>query len=238
MKILECKSIIKSFGDPPLEIIHSLSFEVEEGEFISVTGRSGSGKSTLLYVASGLDDLTSGEVLISGDNIHTLDSKSLHLFRNMKMGFVFQFHYLLPELTSLENILMPARKFKKEKEKKVRAMELIEWFDIKHCTDKVPAKMSGGEQQRVSIARALIMEPAILFADEPTGNLDSANSEKVMTIFEEINQRNKTTIMLVTHEEDYAQRANRRIHLVDGKIESDKKLSSLIKRKNNKCRNK
>ena len=234
MKILECRSIVKSFGDPPLEILHSLSFDVEEGEFISVTGRSGSGKSTLFYVASGLDDLTSGEVLISGENINTMDSKSLHLFRNMKMGFVFQFHYLLPELTSLENILMPARKFKKENEKKVRAMELLEWFDIKHCMDKVPAKMSGGEQQRVSIARALIMEPVILFADEPTGNLDSMNSEKVMTILTEINQKNKTTIMLVTHEDDYAQRAKRRIHLVDGNIDSDRMLSPSVKKKKEK----
>ncbi len=231
MKILDCRSIVKSFGDPPLEILRAISFDVEAGEYIAVTGRSGSGKSTLLYVASGLDDLTSGEVLISGENIHTMNSEDLHLFRNKRMGFVFQFHYLLPELTSLENILMPARKFKEEDQKRARALELIDWFEIKHCTNKIPAKMSGGEQQRVSIARALIMEPDILFADEPTGNLDSVNGEKVMRILEEINQKNGTTIMLVTHEEDYALRAKRRIHLVDGQIDSDAKRNSIIKKR-------
>jgi ABC-type lipoprotein export system ATPase subunit len=231
MKILECRSIVKSFGDPPLEILRSISFNVDAGEYIAVTGRSGSGKSTLLYVASGLDDLTAGEVLISGENIHTLNSKDLHLFRNRRMGFVFQFHYLLPELTSLENILMPARKFKEEVSKKPQALEMLEWFDIMHCMNKIPAKMSGGEQQRVSIARALIMEPDILFADEPTGNLDSVNGAKVMTILEEINQKNKTTIMLVTHEEDYAMRANRRIHLVDGQIDYDTQRNSIVKKR-------
>jgi ABC-type lipoprotein export system ATPase subunit len=118
MKILECRDIVKSFGDPPLEVLRSISFDVEEGEYIAVTGRSGSGKSTLLYVASGLDDLTSGEVLISGENIHTINDRDLHLFRNRRMGFVFQFHYLLPELSTLENILMPARKFKPETKKR------------------------------------------------------------------------------------------------------------------------
>ena len=221
MNILECRSLVKSFGDPPLEVLRSISFTVEAGEFIAVTGRSGSGKSTLLYVVSGLDGLTSGEVLVSGENIHTINSKDLHLFRNLRMGFVFQFHYLLPELTSLENILMPARKHKKEAEKKNRALELLERFDIKKCVNKIPAKMSGGEQQRVSIARALIMEPDILFADEPTGNLDTVNGEKVMAILDEINRDHKTTIMLVTHEEDYAQRAKRRIHLIDGRIDYD-----------------
>ncbi len=235
MKILECRSIVKSFGDPPLEVLRSISFDVDAGEYIAVTGRSGSGKSTLLYVASGLDDLTSGEVIISGENIHTMDTEDLHLFRNKRMGFVFQFHYLLPELTSLENILMPARKFKEEAGKKRQALDLLEWFDIMHCKDKIPAKMSGGEQQRVSIARALIMEPDILFADEPTGNLDSVNGEKVMKILEEINQKHGTTIMLVTHEEDYASRAKRRIHLVDGQIDSDTKKDSTVKKRKKKA---
>ena len=234
MKILDCRAIAKSFGDPPLEVLRSISFDAEAGDYIAVTGRSGSGKSTLLYVVSGLDYPTSGEVLISGENIHTINDRDLHLFRNKRMGFVFQFHYLLPELTTLENILMPARKFKQEIEKKERAMELLDWFDIKHCMNKVPAKMSGGEQQRVSIARALIMEPDVLFADEPTGNLDSVNGEKVMTILDEINQKNNTTILLVTHEEDYAMRAKRRIHLVDGRIDSDTKVTANIKKKKNK----
>jgi putative ABC transport system ATP-binding protein/lipoprotein-releasing system ATP-binding protein len=220
MSILECKSIIKSFGIQPLVVLRSITFIAERGDYISITGRSGSGKSTLLYIASGLDNPSSGEVILEGRNIHSMPSADLHYFRNMKMGFVFQFHYLLPELTAVENILMPARKFKQEKQKLKRAEELMDRFEILYCLGKYPSQMSGGEQQRVSIARALIMEPAILFADEPTGNLDSVNGDKVMSILDEINRTNQTTILLVTHEADYADMAKRRIHLVDGKIDS------------------
>ena len=117
MKAIECREIVKSFGEPPLVVLKSISLSIEKGEFVGITGRSGSGKSTLLYVTSGLDELTSGEVLLSGKNIHEFESKELHLFRNRKMGFVFQFHYLLPELTALENILIPARKFNEEKKR-------------------------------------------------------------------------------------------------------------------------
>lgn len=225
--IIDCRSIVKSFGEPPLEVLRALSFTADAGEYISVTGRSGSGKSTLLYVVSGLDDPTRGEVFISGKNIHAIHDREIHYFRNRKLGFVFQFHYLLPELTSLENILMPARKFKLMEDRRPRAFELLEWFEIDHCTNKLPSQMSGGEQQRVSIARALLMEPDLLFADEPTGNLDSVNGEKVMKILEEINRVHRTTILLVTHEQDYALRAQRQIHLVDGQIEYDVSTAAL-----------
>ncbi|HPB80523.1 MAG TPA: ATP-binding cassette domain-containing protein, partial [Spirochaetota bacterium] len=124
MNIIECKNVVRSFGEPPLVILKSLSFTVEKGEFIGITGRSGSGKSTLLYVMSGLDDLSSGEVIISGKNIHALEGESLHLFRNRNMGFVFQFHFLLPELTAMENILMPARKYREEKKRAEYAISL------------------------------------------------------------------------------------------------------------------
>jgi putative ABC transport system ATP-binding protein/lipoprotein-releasing system ATP-binding protein len=220
MKILEAFNVERSFGDPPPRILKNISFDVEPGEFVAITGRSGSGKSTLFYVISGLDDITSGHVLISGRDIHRMKRDDLHRFRNMQMGFVFQFHYLLPELTSIENILMPARKSGFEKQKRSYALELMSRFEIEHCAGKVPGKMSGGEQQRVSVARSLIMNPEIIFADEPTGNLDSVNGEKVMDIFEEINRENGTTVMLITHEEDYAKRASRIIHLVDGEIAS------------------
>ena len=221
MKSIVCDKIVKSFGDPPLTILKSLSFTVDKGEFVGITGRSGSGKSTLLYVVSGLDDMTSGEVTLSGHNIHDLRGEELHRFRNRSIGFVFQFHYLLPELTTLENILMPARKFKQEKKRTEYAHELMEQFDVIHCKNKIPAKMSGGEMQRTAIARALVMDPEFLFADEPTGNLDSENGRKVMNIFSEVNRKFSTTILMVTHEKDYAAMASRQIHLVDGTIQKD-----------------
>ncbi len=220
---INCRTLVKSFGDPPTEVLRGISFTVERGEFVAITGRSGSGKSTLLYVTSGLDDPTSGEVYISGKNVHRMDSSALHDFRNGHVGFVFQFHYLLPELTSLENILMPARKFKREKDKRRKALHFLHEFELDHCINKFPSQMSGGEQQRVAIARSLIMEPDFLFADEPTGNLDSINGERVLGIFEDINRNHGTTILLVTHEMDFAARAGRQIHLIDGMITSDVK---------------
>ncbi len=226
MAIIKCENIVKSFGHPPIRILKSLTFDIEKGEFLAVTGRSGSGKSTLLYVISGLDDLTSGQISISGENIHELGNKELHNFRNNRMGFVFQFHYMLPELTALENILMPARKFGHEKEKKEYALHLMEHFKVIECKKKLPSQMSGGEMQRTSLARALIMNPEILFADEPTGNLDSENGGKVMEIFKQINKEMGTTIMMVTHEEDYAKLASRRIHLIDGIISEDTSTSA------------
>jgi putative ABC transport system ATP-binding protein/lipoprotein-releasing system ATP-binding protein len=139
------------------------------------------------------------------------------------MGFVFQFHYLLPELTALENVLMPARKYKQEQKKYKYAISLMENFEVIHCRDKIPSKMSGGEMQRTAVARALVMQPDILFADEPTGNLDLENGEKVMNIFRRINKELGTTIIMVTHEPDYAAMASRQIHLVDGRIDIDSK---------------
>ena len=223
MAAVRCDSLVKSFGDPPTEVLKTISYSVDEGEFVAITGRSGSGKSTLLYVTSGLDDPTSGTVSLFDHDIHNLASDELHRFRNERMGFVFQFHYLIPELNSLENILMPARRTRRDREKKARAMELIERFSLGHCVKRYPSQMSGGEQQRVAVARALIMGPDILFADEPTGNLDSQNGEKVLDIFESINREHGTTIILVTHEMDFAARAGRQIKLMDGKIVSDRK---------------
>ncbi len=223
MNAIECREIVKSFGEPPLVVLKSISLTIDKGEFVGITGRSGSGKSTLLYVTSGLDDLTSGEVLLSGKNIHDFESRELHRFRNSSMGFVFQFHYLLPELTALENILIPARKFGRERERREYALSLMEEFDVIHCRDKIPSKMSGGEMQRTAIARALIMDPELLFADEPTGNLDSENGTKVMDILKDVNRRIGTTILMVTHEPDFAAMAGRQIHLVDGRIDYDSK---------------
>ena len=218
---IDCISLNRSFGNPPLEILKSISLKIPKGQFVSVTGRSGSGKSTLLYALSGLDKITSGKVLFSGESIHDMPEKQLNLFRNFKMGFVFQFHYLLPEITVLENVLMPARKTNLHKTKEAEAKKILEDFSLSHCIDKVPGQISGGESQRVSIARALIMRPEYIFADEPTGNLDSVNGEKVLELFRKVNQDYKTTIVMVTHDSGYAKLAQRTIGLSDGKLESD-----------------
>jgi len=220
---IKCENIIKTFGNPQTQVLKSMDFQIYEGEFVSITGRSGSGKSTLLYIISSLDTPTSGKTTLLDRDVHLMPEDDLHLFRNKYIGFVFQFHYLLPELSGLDNILMPARKLGLHVQKKDRALSLLNQFSISNCADKLPSQMSGGQMQRVSIARSLIMEPQILFADEPTGNLDSANAEKVMNIFEDINRENNTTIVMVTHEPDFAKRSARNIHLVDGVIESDTK---------------
>lgn len=216
----------KSFGEPPTQVLKDLSFEIGDGEFIALTGRSGSGKSTLLYILSTLDPPTGGELSIDGENTSEISKEAIHRFRNQKMGFVFQFHYLLPELNCLENVLIPARKTGRHKASREEAIELMKEFEIDGLKDKVPGKISGGERQRVAIARALIMKPKYLFADEPTGNLDSLSGEKVIRIFERINERLGTTIVMVTHDLGYAARAHRQIGLVDGRIEFDRKNDS------------
>ncbi len=212
------EGISKVFGDPASTVVHPTSLTIGRGEFVSIVGRSGSGKSTLLYILSGLDLPSAGRVSILGLPTDSADLETLHQQRNTEIGFVFQFHYLLPELTSIENILMPARKAGQHHERRPRANDLLRQLDILHCADKLPAKMSGGEQQRVAIARALIMEPSIIFADEPTGNLDTQNSNIAMSILEEENSKNQRTVVYITHDELHAQRATRQIVLSDGRI--------------------
>lgn len=219
--LIKLEKISKKFGPLQTPVLHSIDLEIAQGEFVSLTGRSGSGKSTLLYMMSGLDTPSEGVVTIDGRNLHELESEPLHEFRNKEMGFVFQFHYLLPELSGLENILMPARKSGMLEEKEPAALDLMEKFDIMHCSSKKPSEMSGGEQQRVAIARALVMQPRYFFADEPTGNLDSLNGRKVIEIIKQANRDFKTTVVMVTHERDYAAEAPRQIVLVDGRVDSD-----------------
>ncbi|HOM88286.1 MAG TPA: ABC transporter ATP-binding protein [Spirochaetota bacterium] len=219
MVAIEARNVVKAFGD--FTALNSISLTIARGEFVAITGKSGSGKSTLFYSLSGLDSINNGTVMMLGYAIHSLPEDEVHRIRNTKMGFVFQFHYLISELTALENILMPAKKIKMHKEKMQYAQYLLDYFDIKHCKDKLPSQMSGGERQRVAVARALIMNPDIIFADEPTGNLDSINSEAVMRIFKEVNKQNGTTVILITHDDEYAHMAGRQIHLKDGQIEYD-----------------
>lgn len=218
--MIECKNIIKEFGLPPQRVLHGLSFTIKSGEFISISGRSGSGKSTLLYIISSLDRPSSGEIFIDDKNISQFSSAQIHLFRNENVGFVFQFHYLLPELTALENILLPARNLNLIKEKTPLALQLLSELDVLSEKDKLPSQMSGGQQQRIAIARALIMRPKYIFADEPTGNLDSKNAQVVMNILRSESLEHGTTVCLVTHEETFAAQADREIYLVDGRIGS------------------
>lgn len=216
------EDVRKSFGKPPTDVIKGVSLGIEAGEFVSLTGKSGSGKSTLLYLVSSLDDPSEGSVKIDGKDLASLNQKDLHSFRNRHMGFVFQFHYLLPEFSALENVLMPALKAGILEEKRREAIRLLERFDLGDKLDHLPSQLSGGQMQRVSIARALVMRPRYLFADEPTGALDSTNAKIVMDIFRDINRTDGTTVIMVTHDAEFAKSAKRQIKLVDGLISKEK----------------
>lgn len=216
--MIKAEKLTKSFGDPPIEILHGLNFEIRDGSFVAVTGRSGSGKSTLLYCISTLDAPTNGKVFFDGQELGEMSSEDLHHFRNQKMGFIFQFHYLLPELTALENVLMPTRKMGLQHKKESRAKELLDLVGLSGKLNSIPREMSGGEQQRVAIARSLIMDPKYIFADEPTGNLDSVNGDTVMQILKGITQQGSTSVIYVTHDPDFAAMADHSIQLADGQI--------------------
>lgn len=216
------KDIIKDFGVPPTRVLHDINFDIKSGEFVSISGRSGSGKSTLLYIISTLDNPSSGQIFFDGKAVDEMTASEVHKFRNEKVGFIFQFHYLLEELTALENVLLPARNLNRDEELKGRAHELLERFNIGDKANSFPKQMSGGEQQRVAIARALLMKPKYIFADEPTGNLDSYNALKVMETLMEVNKNEGTTILLVTHERDFSKMANREILLRDGHVVTER----------------
>jgi lipoprotein-releasing system ATP-binding protein len=224
--IFRLEGVEKWFGEPPTKILKGISLEIGSGQLVSISGRSGSGKSTLLYIISSLDSPSAGRVLVDQNDLHKLNMEELHRFRNQHMGFVFQFHYLLPELSALENVLMPARKLERWKDREKRAIELLEEFGMGDKLHRFPTQLSGGEQQRVSIARALIMEPKILFADEPTGNLDTTNGRIVMDYFLKIHQNYGTSIVYVTHDPSFAQLAQRRLFMVDGQVEKDEWASA------------
>jgi lipoprotein-releasing system ATP-binding protein len=215
---IELRAVTKSFGTPPTQVLKNIDLSIQDGEFVALTGKSGSGKSTLLYIISTLDAPTTGGVFIDGSAVSEMPSREIHAFRNQNLGFVFQFHHLLPELSALENVLMPARKAKQTTQVEPYARELLRDFGLEDKLGRLPRQLSGGEQQRLAIARALVMKPKYLFADEPTGNLDSANGEIVMKLLERANREFGTTIMMVTHDPDFAARARRQVHLLDGAV--------------------
>jgi len=220
-EILRAEHLNKYFYEPEtFQVLSDISFSVNKGEFVSLVGKSGSGKSTLLYLLSTLDTKYEGKITINNMIVTGQSQNTLAKFRNENIGFVFQFHFLLPEFTAIENVMMPALKLGKLSREQIESMAIdkLRQMDMHPYAKKPSGKLSGGQQQRVAIARALINDPLIIMADEPTGNLDSANSKIVFDIFHRLTHENGNTIITVTHDPDFAHRADRIIELVDGKL--------------------
>ena len=211
------KNIHKKFND--LEILKGLDISIQQGEIVSIVGSSGAGKTTLLTILGTLDRPSQGELIINNQDVFKLNDKKLAAFRNSQIGFVFQFHQLLPEFNALENICLPAfiaNKSKKESEN--RAFELLELFNLSNRALHKPSELSGGEQQRIAVARALINNPSVIFADEPSGNLDSQNASELHELFFKLRELYNQTFVIVTHNNDLAKKADRILMMKDGKI--------------------
>lgn len=219
--IIETKGLDKFFHDPTeFQALKNIDMHVKQGEFAAIVGASGSGKSTLLYVLSTLDTDYKGHIFFDGDDLSLKSKNELAVIRNEKIGFVFQFHYLLPEFTVLENVAMPAIKLGKYSQEEIdeRAMEKLKLLGLEDQAHKRANKLSGGQQQRVAIARALINDPKIIMGDEPTGNLDSKNSQIVFDIFRDLKEKFNQSILVVTHDMNFANRTDRIITLHDGEV--------------------
>lgn len=219
--ILEAKSISKSFNDPiKVDVLTNINFTIQKGEFVSLTGKSGCGKSTLLYILSTMDTSYDGSLFIDQIIMPKGNEQFLAQIRNEKIGFVFQFHYLLNEFNVLENVMLPGLKLKKYSREEVehRAMEKLKILDIDKLALKKSFRISGGEKQRVAIARALINDPMIVMGDEPTGNLDKKNGDLVLAIFKELSAAFKQTLLIVTHDPSFAEKTDRIIRMEDGRI--------------------
>ena len=219
--ILKADNIVKYFYEPDkFQVLKKIGFEVKKGEFLALVGKSGSGKSTLLYVLSTMDTDYEGSLTIKDTVLTNKKQNELAAFRNEHIGFVFQFHYLLPEFSALENVMIPALKLNKKSKEEIeaRAYENLKLLGLHEQALKKANKLSGGQQQRVAIARALINEPSIIMGDEPTGNLDTKNTKIVFDIFREITQERGQTIIAVTHDDDFANNCDRIIEMSDGII--------------------
>jgi len=215
--MLKAKGIEKYYGD--LQVLKGVDLRIEKGEIVSIAGPSGSGKSTLLHILGTLDEPAKGEIFLQDRPISRLKGRTLAAFRNRHIGFVFQFHHLLPEFSALENVCIPgwiAGRRKKEVEE--RALDLLNVLGVGHRVEHKPGALSGGEQQRVAVARALINNPDIVFADEPTGNLDSVHARELHQLFFDLRQRYQQTFLIVTHNEELARMSDRVLHMTDGLI--------------------
>ena len=219
MEIINCRNISKIYEGSDTKALDGIELSIEEGSFTAVVGKSGSGKTTLMNLLAALDRPSTGEVIVEGQRITSMTEKELSRWRGSHVGVVFQFFQLLPTLTVAENVLLPMEFSKRfpSGARLQRVMDLLEGFGIADQADKLPHTLSGGQQQRAAIARALANDPPILVADEPTGNLDTANSEAVLGLFADLSRKGKTIVM-ITHESEYGRFANRRIALKDGKL--------------------
>lgn len=215
--MIQAREIVKSYGS--LKVLEGVSVVIDKGEIVSVTGASGAGKSTLLHILSTIDRADSGHVVVDGIETGKLNDRKLAGFRNRKVGFVFQFHHLLPEFTALENVCIPAFiAGTGRREAELRAMELLDFLNLKDRFSHKPSELSGGEQQRIAVARALINSPSVIMADEPSGNLDSTNARQLHQLFFELREKFSQTILIVTHNEELAEMADRRLFMRDGLI--------------------
>lgn len=218
--IVKAVDIVKSFGS--LKVLKSVDFEAREGEVLSIMGASGAGKSTLLQILGTLSTPDSGSLVIDGNDVLAMDSRTLSAFRNRKLGFVFQFHHLLPEFNSLENVMIPAFiAGKSHSQAKAEALELLSMMGLSDRISHKPSELSGGEQQRVAIARALINKPAVLFADEPSGNLDTRTKDEIHKLFFDLRERTGQTIIIVTHDPELASMCDRCLYMRDGQFVDD-----------------
>ncbi len=219
-ELIQVQNLYKSFGNgaKKVEVLRGIDLTFYQGERVAIVGASGVGKTTLLHILGTLDRPTSGKVLYGGQDVFALNEKDLALFRNQEIGFVFQFHHLLPEFNALENTMMPCLiNGMSKKEASARAEDILVLVGLKERLSHKPGELSGGEQQRVAVARALVLEPKILLADEPTGNLDSKTGETVFSLLQELNRIKQVTLILVTHNPNLAEKMPRQIRLVDGK---------------------